>query len=345
MSYGNLLADLQKPDASRELALQVLQESRDPCRALELFQVASALRDQTLGRDLWWSGGISGVLPCLLQPRCRYCASYREDIFPLEDILAGVRGIEQFGVQHMHLSGGTRLEGYDSELLAMVQAVQAVSKIELEVNLGPSLPRECVRQLKALGVRSVTSSLETCDPALFAEVKPGESLDGRKRLLEICEEEGMPIRSMVLIGLGETEQQRIEHLFYMKHFKKLYQLRFSRFQPIAEGTLQQHPRCSPWEVARIIAVARLLMPQVDLALALGNTVDDIPLWFMAGGGNQIGAGHVSRKIPGAKAHAGVETVAVNERVTVVSRMEQQTRYVAGLGRKITFDYPPRYRQA
>ena len=92
-------------------------------------------------------------------------------------------------------------------------------------------------------------------------------------------------------------------------------------------------------------MARLLMPQVDLALALGNTVDDIPLWFMAGGGNQIGAGHVSRKIPGAKAHAGVETVAVNERVTVVSRMEQQTRYVAGLGRKITFDYPPRYRQA
>ena len=342
MQFDNLIAELRKPAPSRAVALQTLRESRDPANALRLFAAASAERDQTLGDSLWWTGAVGGILPCRLDPPCIYCSPRTDDFLTTEDVVVGTLALAKIGIRHVHLSGGSYLKGYDDELLALVHAVQAVSDMALEVNLGPSLSRDAVRRLKACGVRSVTSSLETCNAGLFARTKPGDSLEGRKALLTFCQEERMPVRSMVLIGLGESEEDRIEHLFYMRNLPTLYQLRFSRFQPIATGIYHDNPRCSPWEVARVIAIARLLMPNVDLALAAGNTVDDIPLWYAAGGGNQILGPHVSRIRPPSRAHAGEELIAINARVQIASRMKQQEQYVQGFGRRINYTIPTRY---
>ena len=86
----------------------------------------------------------------------------------------------------------------------MVEAMRAVSDIDIEVNLGPSITRETVRKLKELGVCSITSSLETFNEEMFKAAKPGDSLEKRKELLEICEAEGMATRGMMLVGLGES---------------------------------------------------------------------------------------------------------------------------------------------
>lgn len=334
MDFAELIAQVTRPDPPKELALQLLQRSREPALALQLFAAASKIRDETMGKTLWWSAGISSMMPCRVEPLCTYCTYFTVKSFPLDELVASVKAIEDLGIRHLHLSGGTDLAGYDNELCEAVNAIRDVSSIEIEINLGPSLTRNGVRRLKQLGVASITSSLETFNPEIFAKAKPGDSLDARKALIEMCQDEGMPVRSMILVGLGESEADRIDHLYWLLQFPRLYHLRFSRFMPYRGTSWENHPRCSPWEVARLVAVARLLMPHVDLGLAAGNSPDDIPLWYAAGGGNQVLGASVSMRQGRVKAQPGETVIPVTDRVSLVSRMGHIAQFVRGLGRDI-----------
>lgn len=339
MEFQRLIDVVKGPEPPREAALELLRRSREPALALRLFQTASQLRDEVMGRTLWWSAGISAMMPCKIEPRCTYCTYFTAKSFPMEELVASVKAVEGLGIRHLHLSGGTSLDGYDNEMAEMINAIRDASDMDIEINLGPSFSRSGVQRFKQLGVRSVTSSLETFNPSVFARTKPGDSLEARKQLIEICQDEGMSVRSMILIGLGESESDRIDHLYWLKGFSRLYHLRFSRFQPHAGSEMAGRPRCSPWEVARLIAVARLLLPHVDLGLAAGNSLDDIPLWYAAGGGNQVLGAAVSLRQGKPKPQPGEDVVPVTERVSLVSRMRQIEDYIQGLGRDIGPAFP------
>lgn len=333
--YDNLLKNAANGEITEELALQILEGARDLGNGLKLFELASKVRDDALGKKLYWSAGISRVIPCLIVPRCRYCTYYARDRFGLEKLARTAKKMEELGLKQIHISGGSSLQGYDSEIVDMVQAIRKVSDIDVEVNLGSSFSPETVRKLKSLKMLSITSSLETINEDLFKTAKPGESLEKKIELMKICEHEGVPIRSMILIGMGESLKDRIDHLFYVRQFSHLGHLNFSRFYPYPDTEYRDHPRCSPWEVATTVAVARLIMPHVHLGLAAGNTTDDIPLWYAAGGGNQILGAHISRTpvIPG----PGEEVIPVEDDVVIVNRMPVVQRYLEGMGREIGFE--------
>jgi biotin synthase len=336
--FNELLQYATTASVTPELALRILEESRDPQNALALFQTASALRDEHIGKELWWTGAIEGILPCQLRPMCGYCTYHNFEKLTQDALVKALKSLERLGFRHLHLSGGTNLDGYDDEIVAMVGAMRAVSDIAIEVNLGPSLRRETIRRLKALGVSSITSSLETCNEELFHAAKPGDSLAARKALLEMCDEEDMPTRGMLLIGLGESYEDRIQHLFYLRGLKGLRHVRFSRFYPPPGSNYANLPRCSPWELARTIAVARLILPGLQLGLAAGNSHDDIPLWFLAGGGNQLLGAAAVRKQP--TAQTGTEVIPIEDGLSVVNRMPIQKQYARDMGLSIGFTCPP-----
>ena len=58
--FEHLLDRTRTETLTQELALKILEESYLPQNALKLFQRASALRDEHLGRELWWTGAIEG---------------------------------------------------------------------------------------------------------------------------------------------------------------------------------------------------------------------------------------------------------------------------------------------
>jgi biotin synthase len=331
--FEQLLEIARTGSLTPEATLRILEDSREPQNALKLFSTASQIRDEHVGRELWWTAAIEGITPCRLSPRCSYCTYTDHEILSKELLVKALAVLEGLGFRHLHLSGGTNMDGYDEEIIGMVEAMRAVSDVEIEVNLGPSITRETVRKLKNLKVSSVTSSLETLNEELFREAKPGDSLEKRKELLEICEAEGMPTRSMMLVGLGESNADRVRQLFYLKALKGFQTLRFSRFFPFSSTNFRDRPRCSPWELARTVAVARLIMPDIQLGLAAGNTHDDIPLWFLAGGGNQLlGAAAVRKK---AQEQPGVKIIQVAEGLAVVDRTETQERYAREMGLSTT----------
>lgn len=325
-------------ELTRKQALLLLEKSRHPAQAYELFALASQIRDRVSGQSLWWSSGSGGIFPCRVQPRCSYCTFYTEKLFPTEALLKGLEIIEGLGIQQFHISGGTDLqEGYDQELLELVEKIKARSGLKLEINLGPSFRKETILELKKLGIDSITSSLECNAPEVFAAAKPGDSLERRRELLQFCEEADIPSRSMMLLGLGETDEERIDHLFFMKQFSKLYQLRLSRFMPFPGTSYQDRPRCSPWETALITAMARILLPQAEICLAAGNSTEDIPLWYLAGGGNQLLGVAITRKAP--PRAADIDLYEIGEGAYVVDKRRQIERVLTGMKLEATCAMP------
>lgn len=317
-------------------ALELMQNARNlnqPDAAFDLFRRACQKRNQILGDQLWWTSGSGGIFPCHVVPRCSYCSFFTEDHFPMDALLRGLELIEDVGIRQFHISGGTDLNGgFEEPLLAMVRTIREHSNLELEVNLGPSFSEQGVLELKRLGVESVTSSLECTNPEIFRAVKPGDSLPRRQKLLEICEELEMPSRTMMLVGLGESDADRIAQLFYLKQFNRLYQLRISRFMSFAGTALQAHPRCSPWETALVTAIARLILPDREISLAAGNSPEDIPLWYLAGGGNQVLGVSITRRAP--KASSGVFVHEIGEQMYVVDKRKEIQRILEGMLLKI-----------
>lgn len=317
-------------------ALALMQNARNlnqPEAAFALFQRACQGRKQMLGDQLWWTSGSGGIFPCHVVPRCSYCSFFTEDHFPIDALLRGLELIENMGIRQFHISGGTDLNGgFEEPLLAMVRTIREHSSLQLEVNLGPSFSEQTVLELKHLGVESITSSLECTNPEIFSTVKPGDSLDRRQDLLETCEKISMPSRTMMLVGLGESDEDRIAQLFYLKQFRELYQLRISRFMPFSGTALQSHPRCSPWETALVTAIARLILPDREISLAAGNGTEDIPLWYLAGGGNQLLGVSITRHMP--KASPDVIVHEIGEQIYVVDKRKEIERILEGMLLKI-----------
>ena len=296
----------------------------------ELFQRAAETRLSAIGSIPWLTSGSGGVFPCFVQPRCGYCSFYSEEMFPADALCRYVEKLTALGYRQFHISGGTDLSGGFAEpLLTLLRKLKTCTGIQIEVNLGPSFSEDAVLEMKSLGVESITSSLECTNPKVFAQAKPGDSLEKRIDLLRICERNGIPCRSMMLIGLGETMEDRIQQLFFLSQFSSLYQLRISRFQPFAGTAYAQNPRCTPWEVAQITALARLILPDREICLAAGNTDDDIPLWYLAGGGNQVMGAFVTSREP--KAGSGTDVYKMGDRAYVIDRQQEKRRLFDKMG--------------
>jgi biotin synthase len=347
MDFGSPFHDGLPDKALRQEALRCYLDSATPEIAGSLFTSARQLRDHHLGQQPWWSAGISSITPCDLETLCTYCTFYTHKAAETAEIVAAARAIADLGIRHLHLSGGTRIpvegvpdSGLDARIIEIVGAVRNAlgSEFDIEVNVGPSLTRTGLRELKALGVSAVTSSLEVLNPSIFEKYKPGDSLSGRIQLMEWCEEEQLPIRSMMLVGLGESDEDRIDHLLFLRRFTMLRHLRLSRYLPFP-GARAGGVRCSPWPVARLTAIARLLHPTLDLGLAAGNGPDDLALWWLAGGGNQVMGASVSMKDPRTKHDRESRSVSVAERIVLHDQMPQVSRYLGELGLSPGF-HPP-----
>jgi biotin synthase len=334
--FEKLLDQAAKGDIDEELALSILEGAREPGNALKLFGLASKVRDETLGPDLYWSGGgIRAAVPCKIVPRCKYCTYYARGDFKLDTIVKSAKIMEDFGLKQIHLVGGANLQGYDKEVMEIVQAIWAVSDLGIGLNFGCSLSEETIHKLKGMNVFGITIALETINEDIFSEAKPGDSLEKKKELMDICEREGIPIHAMLFVGLGGTLEDRVKLMFYVKQYSQLTNLSFSRFYPYPGTAYEGHERCSPWELATAVAVARLVLPKADLGIAAGNTADDIPLWYMAGGGNRLQGVYTAdnQVVPG----PGELVTRVDDEHVIISRMPVVKQYVEGMGRTISFE--------
>lgn len=306
-----------------------LSGSADPLNACLLFESAGQVRDAHVGRQFQASGVISPIAACAVAPPCAYCPLDNTRLVPPAQVRQALPRLAQIGLRHVYLNGGTRPSGYDADALDVVERA-ASAGLSPVINFGPSLSRNGLRALRDAGVAAVVASTEIFDPQLFARLKPGERQADRAALMDACEDEGIAFESISIVGVGEPLEDHVRHLCRLRSYRHLRRVVFSRFKPAAGTPMGGHMRCSPWTVARLMAVARLVLPACEIGINMGTDPDELPLWFAAGGSGRIHAVTVSPRDEGYLAAAEGRLVGDDERIRIVDRRPLFAATLAGM---------------
>ncbi len=327
---------------TQDEALYILSKVRTIEDFLELAKVASKIRDDEVGAVFKFDGFIGSITPCTTNPPCKYCSrsagnrpDFAEKPLTIEEIELGAKLIDSTGTKRVELGGGTLWSGAGEKVISAVKAVKKVSSMDVWINVGPSLNRDDLIKLKELGVKEVCSSLETINPDVFKEAKPGDSLEARMKFAEEINEVGLGLTSVMMVGIGSSYEDYVKHIFWFKGFENLSHVCITGLNPIPGTPFQNKPMANPLEVAKVGAVARLVLRTPDMSF--GGMMNDprlLLLWVMAGGNRAIHLGaHVHKVNAWRMYHAG----AIVERrggLEFVNMLPLTTRIVKEMGMEV-----------
>lgn len=285
-----------KEPITRDETLFLFREVRKTEDFLQLASVASKVRDDEVGAVFKFDGFVGTLTPCSIEPPCKYCArSTGSNSFDkplaIEEVEIVAKLMKEAGIKRIELGGGTLLDGAGEKMIKATEIVKKVAPFDVWINVGPALNTDDLVLLKKVGVSEVCSSLETINPEVFKEVKPGDSLEARMNLAKEIDQAGLGLTSVMMVGIGSSYEDMVEHVFWYKGFKNLGHFCITGFNPIPGASLQNKPQANPFEVAKAGAIARLVLRTPDISF--GGIMNDfrlLPLMIMAGGNRVIHLG-------------------------------------------------------
>jgi biotin synthase len=232
---------------------------------------------------------------------CAYCpqaARYHTDenvqaLMQTDEVIAYAQKAKDAGSTRFCMGAAWREVRNNRDFDRVLEMVKAVNGLGMEVccTLG-MLTEEQAAKLADAGLYAYNHNLDT-SPDYYSEIISTRTYNDRLQTLEHVRKAGVSVCCGGIIGLGETHDDRISMLHTLatmpEHPESVPINALVRIQ----GTpLQDQPKIDTWDMIRMIATARILMPKAMVRLSAGRTemsVADQALCFMAGA-NSIFAG-------------------------------------------------------
>ncbi len=175
----------------------------------------------------------------------------------------------------------------------VLEMVKGVSNIGLEVccTLG-MLTENQAKKLKDAGLYAYNHNLDTGEE-YYEEIISTRNYGDRLKTIENVANADISVCSGGIIGLGESQADRVAMLHTLATMKKHPEsVPVNALVPVKGTPLENNTRVSVWEMIRMIATARIIMPGAMVRLSAGRnemSVEEQALCFMAGA-NSIFAG-------------------------------------------------------
>ena len=175
----------------------------------------------------------------------------------------------------------------------VLEMVKGVNSLGMEVccTLG-MLTEEQAEKLAEAGLYAYNHNLDT-SREYYSEIISTRTYNDRLETLEHVRKAGVSVCCGGIIGLGETHQDRIGMLHTLatmpEHPESVPINALVRIQ----GTpLENQPKVDVWDMVRMIATARILMPKAMVRLSAGRTEMSVAeqAWCFMAGANSIFAG-------------------------------------------------------
>lgn len=154
-------------------------------------------------------------------------------------------------------------------LLQLTELVTAEVGIHVAVSAGILTPEQA-RRLAAGGVHRYNHNLETAR-SFFGEIATTHTWDERLETCRLVKAEGMELCCGVLLGMGESHDQRLELLGQLRDLAP-HETPVNFLNPRPGTPLGHRPLVEPLDAIRWIALFRLAMPSVVLRYAGGREV-------------------------------------------------------------------------
>jgi biotin synthase len=155
------------------------------------------------------------------------------------------------------------------QILRAAAAVRAETSLNVAVSAGILSPRQA-RTLAEAGVHRYNHNLETAR-SFFDQIVTTHTWDERFDTCRLIRAEGMELCCGVLLGMGETDAQRVELLGQLRDVEPA-EVPLNFLNPRPGTPLGDRELVSPLEAIRWIALFRLALPSVILRLAGGREV-------------------------------------------------------------------------
>lgn len=243
---------------------------------------------------------------------CKYCPQSSRyntgvdtyDLPSLEEIQSQVSQAKANGASRFCMGAAWRTppnEEAFAHVLNMVKAVKAEG-LEACVTLGMIDAKQAER-LKDAGLTAYNHNLDT-SPHYYKEVISTRSYEDRLQTLEAVGRAGLQVCCGGILGMGESEDQRLELLAALMALEHPPESIPINCLVAVEGTpLEHQPPVDPLELVRLIATTRILFPHAKVRLSAGRlTLSDEAqaLCFLAGA-NSIFSGETLLTTPNPQA--------------------------------------------
>jgi 7,8-didemethyl-8-hydroxy-5-deazariboflavin synthase CofG subunit len=259
----------------------------------ELLAAARKARDRFKPEVITYSRKVFIPLTNLCRDYCGYCTFRRDPGQPgahtmiPDEVLAVARAGEMLGCTEALFSLGDKPELIFPEMREQLRTfghhstlhyLEAMCELVLrETSLLPHpnpglMSAEWIRRLAQVSP-SMGLMLETTNESLLDSGKAHDNASDkvpakRLRTIEEAGKQGVPFTTGILIGIGESPKDRVESLLAIRDLHERYghiqEVIIQNFRVKPEIPMRNWPEPTRGEMLRTIAVARLLMPDMNI---------------------------------------------------------------------------------
>ncbi|MEM6615413.1 MAG: 7,8-didemethyl-8-hydroxy-5-deazariboflavin synthase CofG [Pseudomonadota bacterium] len=277
---------------------------------------ARAIRDTAWGRTVTYSRKVFVPLTNMCRDTCGYCTFVKHpddpdaSILSPDTVLKMAKAGEKKGCKELLFSLGEKPErrygkakaalarlGYDhmSDYLAdMCELVLRETTLLPHVNAG-TLDDAEIKRLKpfaaSMGMMLETISRRLMKPGMPHYACPDKVPLQRLRTLERAGAHGVPFTTGLLIGIGETWDERIEALVEIEAIHKRYghiqEVIIQNFQQKPDIAMANHPEPGLDDMLRTIAAARVILSP-EISVQAPPNLSNRHLDYLAAGINDWG---------------------------------------------------------
>jgi biotin synthase len=232
---------------------------------------------------------------------CAYCpqaARYHTDVevqamMKVEEVIEVAQKAKDGGASRLCMGAAWREVRDNRDFDKVIDMVKAVNGMDMEVccTLG-MLNADQAQRLADAGLYAYNHNLDTSEED-YKRIISTRTYDDRLKTIDNVRKAKLTVCSGGIIGLGETVNDRVAMLRVLANMVQHPEsVPVNALVPVKGTPLAEQPRVPIWDMVRMIATARIVMPKTVVRLSAGrnemSTLEQA-LCFMAGA-NSIFAG-------------------------------------------------------
>jgi biotin synthase len=232
---------------------------------------------------------------------CAYCpqaARYHTDVtvhklLEVEEVIQKALEAKESGSTRFCMGAAWREVRDNKDFDKVLDMVKGVNKLGMEVccTLG-MLSHEQAGKLKDAGLYAYNHNLDTSEE-FYGDIITTRTYKDRLDTLEHVRNAKISVCSGGIIGMGEGENDRIGMLLTLSTLPEHPEsVPVNALVPVEGTPLEDQEKVSVWEMIRMIATARIIMPKAMVRLSAGRvrmSLEEQALCFLAGA-NSVFAG-------------------------------------------------------
>lgn len=232
---------------------------------------------------------------------CAYCpqaARYHTDVevhklMPVDQVIASAQEAKANGSTRFCMGAAWREVRDNRDFENVLEMVKGVNALGMEVcaTMGMLTPEQA-QKMKEAGLSAYNHNLDTSEEN-YASIITTRTYQDRINTLENVRNAGIHVCSGGIIGMGETTEDRIGMLHTLATLPAHPEsVPVNALVPVEGTPLEDQPKVNIWDMVRMVATARIIMPKSRVRLSAGRvrmTHEEQALCFLAGA-NSIFAG-------------------------------------------------------